>query len=45
MEEWSVSPKDAAKAVGVVIGLVVLAIAALAFLFWSVPAAFHMIYN
>lgn len=45
MEEWSVSPKDAAKAIGTVIGLIMLAIASIALLWWSIPAAFNMIYN
>jgi hypothetical protein len=40
MEEWSVSPKDAVKMIGVVLALVMLAITTISLLAWSIPAAF-----
>lgn len=45
MEEWSVRPKDAAKMIGVVLALIMLAIATIALLAWSIPASFDIIFN
>lgn len=45
MEEWSVSPKDAAKMIAVVVAFILAVIVVLVLAAWSVGSLFDLLFN